>query len=102
VATKYFRIKVKDDDIVLDEKGRRLLGVESVLRYQAKYQSSSSIFIKMKFTVPTSDQNCFTIRPFFEERDCGVVRDSDKSVMSGVSDIIMNENGGYTFTLRKG
>ena len=101
MALKYFKITVKNDGktaVVLDEKGRRLLGVKSISRLET---NPRVVFIKMKFRDVSSDPLCFTISPLFEEKYCAAMRHCDEAMLANVRDIIMHEDCSFTMVINE-
>jgi hypothetical protein len=88
VSIKYFKITIKDDGgipVVLDEVGRQLLGVKSVLM-----KEDNIVHIEMGFRSYTKRKDVFTISPIFEEKSCAAMRHSDGAMLDGIVDIIMD------------
>lgn len=93
---KRFRITVKDDGtkpVVLDDEGRKLLGVVSVSVLGSK------AFIKMAFRDASRGAGVFTVSPLFEDKYCAAIRHCDGAVTSNIGDIIMHEDGRYTLVV---
>jgi len=96
MAINYFRITVKDggvNPIVLDERGRSLLGVISA-ELDGKKAS-----VKMKFRDMTKRDGFFTVSPIFEDRYCAAIRHSDGAIAENISDIILHDDGKYTLVI---